>query len=119
MNAIIVVTGGAVRLTASGLGCPTFPRCTDESLVVTGEMGGHGVIEFSNRMLTFVLSLAVAVALVAAWRARRRDLLRLAGLLFLGIVAQALLGDRGGDRTVPTKSFSDEFVQMCEELYLE
>lgn len=92
MNAIIVVTGGAVRLTASGLGCPTFPRCTDESLVVTREMGGHGVIEFSNRMLTFVLSVAVAAAIVTAWRARRRDLLRLAGLLFLGIVAQALLG---------------------------
>ena len=92
MNAIIVVTGGAVRLTASGLGCPTFPRCTDESLVVTREMGGHGIVEFGNRMLTFVLSVAVAVAIVTAWRARRRDLLRLAGLLFLGIVAQALLG---------------------------
>ena len=47
----IVVTGGAVRLTASGLGCPTWPRCTDESYITTPEMGVHGVIEFGNRML--------------------------------------------------------------------
>ena len=92
MNTVIVVTGGAVRLTASGLGCPTFPRCTDQSLVVTREMGAHGVIEFGNRMLTFVLSAAVAAALVTAWRAGRRDLLRPALLLFLGIVVQAALG---------------------------
>jgi len=91
-NTVIVVTGGAVRLTASGLGCPTFPRCTDQSLVATREMGAHGAIEFGNRMLTFVLSVAVAAALVTAWRARRRDLVRPAILLFLGIVAQAALG---------------------------
>jgi cytochrome c oxidase assembly protein subunit 15 len=92
MNTVIVVTGGAVRLTASGLGCPTFPRCTDQSLVATREMGAHGAIEFGNRLLTFVLSAAVAAALVAAWRAGRRDLLRPAALLFLGIAAQAALG---------------------------
>ena len=92
MNTVIVVTGGAVRLTASGLGCPTFPRCTDESLVVTREMGAHGVIEFGNRLLTFVLTAAVVAALAAAWRAGRRDLLRPAALLFLGIVVQAALG---------------------------
>jgi len=91
-NTVIVVTGGAVRLTASGLGCPTFPRCTDESLVATREMGAHGAIEFGNRLLTFALSAAVLAALVTAWRAGRRDLLRPAGLLLLGIVAQALLG---------------------------
>jgi heme a synthase len=91
-NTVIVVTGGAVRLTASGLGCPTFPRCTDESLVATREMGAHGAIEFGNRLLTFALSAAVLAALVTAWRAGRRDLLRPAGLLVLGIVAQALLG---------------------------
>jgi len=91
-NTVIVVTGGAVRLTASGLGCPTFPRCTDESLVATREMGAHGAIEFGNRLLTFVLSAAVLAAVVTAWRAGRRDLLRPAGLLFLGVVAQALLG---------------------------
>ena len=57
----IVVTGGAVRLTGSGLGCPTVPRCTDESLVPTAELGVHGVIEFANRLLTFV------------WRQSRSD----------------------------------------------
>ncbi len=92
VNVGIVVTGGAVRLTASGLGCPTFPRCTDDSLVVTREMGGHGLVEFGNRMLTFALSAVVVAAVVVAWRAGRRDLLRLALLLFGGIVAQALLG---------------------------
>jgi cytochrome c oxidase assembly protein subunit 15 len=91
-NVGIVVTGGAVRLTASGLGCPTFPRCTDSSLVVTREMGAHGLVEFGNRMLTFALTAAVAVAVVTAWRARRPDLLRPAGLMVLGIVVQALLG---------------------------
>lgn len=92
MNTVIVVTGGAVRLTASGLGCPTVPKCTDTSMVVTREMGVHGFIEFGNRMLTFVLSAVVIGAVVTAWRARRRDLLRLSGFLFLGIVAQAVLG---------------------------
>jgi len=92
MNVVIVVTGGAVRLTASGLGCPTFPRCTDTSLVVTREMGAHGVIEFGNRMLTFVLTAAVGAAVIVAWRAGRRDLRGRALLLTGGIVAQALLG---------------------------
>jgi cytochrome c oxidase assembly protein subunit 15 len=91
-NVAIVVTGGAVRLTASGLGCPTFPRCTDTSLVATREMGLHGAVEFGNRMLTFALSAVVVAAVVVAWRAHRRDL-RTAGLVLLGgIVAQALLG---------------------------
>ena len=48
---LIVGTGGAVRLTGSGLGCPTWPQCTDGSLVTTPEMGIHGVIEFGNRLL--------------------------------------------------------------------
>jgi heme a synthase len=92
MNTVIVVTGGAVRLTASGLGCPTVPKCTDTSMVVTREMGVHGYIEFGNRMLTFVLTAAVAAAVVTAWRARRRDLRLLSGALFGGIVVQAVLG---------------------------
>jgi cytochrome c oxidase assembly protein subunit 15 len=91
-NTAIVVTGGAVRLTASGLGCPNVPKCTDTSLVPTSEMGAHGVIEFSNRMLTFALAAAVATAMVTAWRAGRRDLVRAAGLLIVGIVVQAGLG---------------------------
>lgn len=92
MNTVIVVTGGAVRLTASGLGCPTVPKCTDDSMVATREMGVHGAIEFGNRLLTFVLTAAVVAALVTAWRARRRDLTVRAALLVLGVVAQALLG---------------------------
>jgi cytochrome c oxidase assembly protein subunit 15 len=91
-NIGIVVTGGAVRLTASGLGCPNVPRCTDTSLVPTAEMGAHGVIEFGNRMLTFVIAAAVVAALLTAWQAGRRDLLRAAALLLAGIVAQAGLG---------------------------
>ena len=65
------MTGGAVRLTGSGLGCPTWPRCTDESYVAHGELGLHGAIEFGNRMLTFVLvAVAVACWLAALVRAR-------------------------------------------------
>jgi heme a synthase len=91
-NVGIVVTGGAVRLTASGLGCPNVPRCTDTSLVPTAEMGAHGVIEFGNRMLTFAVTAAVVSALVTAWRAGRRDLFRAAALLLAGILVQAGLG---------------------------
>lgn len=93
-NSLIVVTGGAVRLTASGLGCPTWPRCTEASYVNQPEYGVHGYIEFGNRLLTFVLT-AVVVALVVAVlrsRPRRPDLVRLAVLGALGIPAQAVLG---------------------------
>ncbi|MET8529619.1 COX15/CtaA family protein [Micromonospora sp. NPDC005172] len=93
-NVGIVVTGGAVRLTASGLGCPTWPRCTDDSYVTTPEMGVYGVIEFSNRMLTFAVGL-VALATVLAvlvHRPRRPGLLALAVAVFFGIPAQAVVG---------------------------
>jgi heme a synthase len=91
-NGAIVVTGGAVRLTGSGLGCPTWPRCTDESFVATPELAGHGVIEFGNRLLTFVLAAVAIATVVAVFRSTRRDLRGLAVLAFLGIPAQALLG---------------------------
>jgi heme a synthase len=91
-NGAIVVTGGAVRLTGSGLGCPTWPRCTSESFVATPELAGHGVIEFGNRLLTFVLAAVAVATVVAVWRSARRDLRPLAVLTFLGIPAQALLG---------------------------
>jgi heme a synthase len=91
-NGLIVVTGGAVRLTGSGLGCPTWPRCTEDSFVTTPELAGHGVIEFGNRLLTFVLALVAIATLVAVWRSSRRDLRPLAAGTFLGIPAQALLG---------------------------
>ncbi|MEV0155682.1 COX15/CtaA family protein [Micromonospora sp. NPDC050686] len=93
-NVAIVVTGGAVRLTASGLGCPTWPRCTDESYTTTPEMGVHGVIEFGNRLLTFavgIIALAVVLA-VLAHRPRRRGLLPLAVGVLLGVPAQAVIG---------------------------
>lgn len=93
----IIVTGGAVRLTGSGLGCPEWPRCTPESLTVTPEMGLHGLVEFGNRTLTFVLGIIAALMLAAVWRTLRsdrprRDLLVPSVVLLLGIPAQALIG---------------------------
>jgi cytochrome c oxidase assembly protein subunit 15 len=91
---LLVVTGGAVRLTASGLGCPTWPRCTDASLVNTPEMGIHGFIEFGNRLLTFALAAVAALMLVYLWNLRkeRRDLFLLALGLLASIPAQAVIG---------------------------
>jgi cytochrome c oxidase assembly protein subunit 15 len=93
-NAAIVVTGGAVRLTSSGLGCPTWPRCTSGSYTPTSEYAVHGVIEFTNRLLTFALTAVVAATLIAVvrQRPRRTPLVRLASLLVVGIPAQAVLG---------------------------
>jgi cytochrome c oxidase assembly protein subunit 15 len=91
-NGAIVVTGGAVRLTDSGLGCPTWPRCTGGSLVPTHRLGVHGGIEFTNRTLTFVLTVVAVLTLLAVFRSARRDLRRLAVVSLLGIPAQALLG---------------------------
>jgi len=93
-NSAIVVTGGAVRLTSSGLGCPTWPRCTDASYTPTAEYAVHGVIEFGNRLLTFALLAVVLATTVAVWRQRPRrpGMRRLAVLILLGIPAQAVLG---------------------------
>lgn len=91
---LIVVTGGAVRLTASGLGCPEWPRCTADSIVATPEMGVHGVIEFGNRTLTFLLTAIAFAMLVSLWRMRgtRTDLFIPAAVLLAGIPAQAVVG---------------------------
>lgn len=89
-NIVIVVTGGAVRLTGSGLGCPTWPSCTKGSLTPTREYAIHGIIEFTNRQLTFVLS-AVVLATVALALLQRRQR-GLAVLLAASIPAQAVLG---------------------------
>lgn len=91
---LIVGTGGAVRLTGSGLGCPTWPRCTEDSFVTTPEMGIHGIVEFGNRLLTFVLVIIalLAFAFVIRMRRDRPELLRLSIALGLGIIAQALIG---------------------------
>jgi cytochrome c oxidase assembly protein subunit 15 len=100
----IVVTGGLVRLTGSGLGCPTWPECVEGSLVpVEGQAEAiHKWIEFGNRLLTFVLGILAIAAVVAAlrmrarWRAAglpvRRPLLLLAAVPLVGTLAQAVLG---------------------------
>lgn len=100
VTAVIVATGAAVRLSQSGLGCPTWPDCTKSSLVAAHSPGDpmfHTWIEFSNRLVTFVLMAVGLAVLVAAWRfrpggARRRDLVWLAAMQPLGVVAQALIG---------------------------
>ncbi|MGW6025029.1 COX15/CtaA family protein [Streptomyces sp. NPDC055099] len=94
MTVCIVVTGGAVRLTGSGLGCPTWPKCTDDSLTATHEMGFHGAIEFGNRMLTYVLCAAVGWAIIAArsQKPMRRSLTRLGWTQFWLVMGNAVLG---------------------------
>lgn len=94
MSVVIVVTGGAVRLTGSGLGCPTWPQCTDDSLTTTRAMGVHGAIEFGNRMLTYVLCAAVGWAIIAArsQKPRRRSLTRLGWAQFWIVMSNAVLG---------------------------
>lgn len=94
LQIVLIGTGGAVRLTASGLGCPTWPECTDGSLVNTAELGIHGFIEFGNRLLTIVLSLVVIAMFLAVVRmhASRRDLFWLALVQGLSIPFQAVLG---------------------------
>ncbi|QER88354.1 heme A synthase [Streptomyces tendae] len=94
MSVVIVVTGGAVRLTGSGLGCPTWPKCTDDSLTTTSEMGLHGVIEFGNRLLTYVLCAAVGWAIIAARSQKpyRRSLTRLGWTQFWVVMGNAVLG---------------------------
>lgn len=92
---LIVVTGGVVRLTGSGLGCPTWPKCTTDSLVTVPEMGIHGVIEFANRLLTFVLAviaLLTFLSILALGKKLRAGLFAPALILGLGIPAQAILG---------------------------
>ncbi|OUD96964.1 Heme A synthase [Clavibacter michiganensis subsp. michiganensis] len=87
VQTLVVGTGGLVRLTGSGLGCPTWPRCTADSFVSTPEMGVHGIIEFGNRLLTFVLVIvAIATFLtVLRLRNRGRGLFSIALAIGLGI----------------------------------
>lgn len=88
---LIVMSGAAVRLTGSGLGCPTWPRCYGK---IYPPLNTHAVIEFSNRMITVPVSIAAIAAFALAFRRRpyRRDLMRLSALLPLGVLAQAVLG---------------------------
>ncbi|MGW3009811.1 COX15/CtaA family protein [Streptomyces sp. NPDC001219] len=94
MAVIIVVTGGAVRLSQSGLGCSTWPKCTPDSLTPTAAMGVNGLIEFGNRMLTYVLCAVVGLFIIAA-RARhprRRSLTRLGWAQFWLVMSNAVIG---------------------------
>ena len=93
-NVGIVVTGGAVRLTGSGLGCPTWPRCTAGSYVATGAMGVHGAIEFGNRTLTSVVGAVAVLGVIVAWlqRERIRAALVPSVLVLIGVGIQAGLG---------------------------
>lgn len=90
----IIVTGAAVRLTGSGMGCPTWPSCEDGSLTPRGATGEHGWIEFLNRLVTGVVSVAVILAVLGSRRRvpRRDDLTRWSWGLVAGVFAQALLG---------------------------
>jgi cytochrome c oxidase assembly protein subunit 15 len=99
-QAAIVVTGALVRLTGSGLGCPTWPQCAADSFVpVESQVEGfHKWIEFGNRLLTFVV-FAIAIlsfAYLLYQRRKRRSLpknvLKLAAIPVLGTIAQAILG---------------------------
>jgi cytochrome c oxidase assembly protein subunit 15 len=91
-NMGIVLTGGAVRLTGSGLGCPTWPRCHGSSFTPHGALDAHSAIEFGNRTLTFVLTAIAIATFVSAWRSGRAELRRLALWLGLSVPAQAVLG---------------------------
>ena len=88
---LIVLTGAAVRLTGSGLGCPTWPKCYGN---VYPPLNTHAVIEFSNRLITVPVSIAAGLAWLLAIRRRpyRRDLAWLGALLPLGVIGQAVLG---------------------------
>lgn len=92
---LIVFTGSAVRLTGSGLGCPTWPKCTETS--IHSELDVHGVIEFGNRVLTSLVSAGAIAAALGSFLRRplhplRRDLAWIGILLPLGVVVQAVIG---------------------------
>jgi len=99
-SAVIIVTGAAVRLSKSGLGCPDWPQCTRSSLVAAPTRGDpmfHTWIEFGNRMVTVVVTVVAVAVLIAAWRfrpggRRRRDLVWLAAAQPAGVVAQIVVG---------------------------
>jgi heme a synthase len=91
-SALIVLTGAAVRLTGSGLGCPDWPSCTHDRL--TSSLSLHPLVEFSNRLVTVAYLVILVILVAAAYLrvGRRRDLVALSWLLVVGVVADAVLG---------------------------
>jgi cytochrome c oxidase assembly protein subunit 15 len=91
---LIVLGGGIVRVTGSGLGCPSWPACTPESLAPIPELGIHGIIEFTNRLVTGLLIAAVGWAIIAArlQKPQDRTITRLAWSQFWLVVANAVAG---------------------------
>ncbi len=89
---VIVLTGAAVRLSGSGLGCPDWPTCFQHR--ITSSSSIHSKIEFGNRLVTISLIVIIGATFLAAWlrEKRRRDLIILSGALVLGVVADAILG---------------------------
>jgi len=95
LQSALVLTGGAVRLTGSGLGCPTWPECTPGSYTpVPHQAEGqlHAWIEFGNRLLTFALLISALAAVIYVLKTGRKDLRSLAAGQVLGIIGQGVLG---------------------------
>lgn len=93
-NMALVVTGAVVRLTDSGLGCPTWPHCSAGSFVPHASLGVHSAIEFGNRMLTFVLIILSVMLVITATRSRASG--RIRSLAWVVLVAVPLQGVVGG-----------------------
>lgn len=97
-NMTLIITGGLVRVTGSGLGCSTWPQCEPGSYLPHPEAGAHAIVEFGNRLLTFALIVLAVGTFLAAWYARdeagqpRRDLRRLAFVAAIGVPIQAVIG---------------------------
>ncbi|GAA4953596.1 COX15/CtaA family protein [Yinghuangia aomiensis] len=90
----IVITGGLVRLTGSGLGCDTWPRCNDTQWTPHGASSWNTYVEFGNRMLAYVVGAIAVAAIVVAWKHRpvRKEIRYLAAFQLFAIVGQAILG---------------------------
>jgi cytochrome c oxidase assembly protein subunit 15 len=122
----IVVTGGLVRLSGSGLGCPTWPQCVPGSFVPVArqEQGFHKLIEFGNRTLTGVVLIAALLVIVAVWRwgGGRQGLRRICVLPLVGVLLQAVLGGvtvlTGLNPAIVAAHFLASMVLVCLSAYL-
>lgn len=94
LNALIIATGGAVRLSGSGLGCTEWPLCTPGSLIPTEELSYHALIEFGNRTISGPLLIAGLAVVILTWRIRaeRKDLFVLSWIVLGLVLVQAVVG---------------------------